>query len=270
MATATAAAAVGSCFTSTVSPRRCIVRSSCYSVPSFLSLRQTIDHRSIAAAPRRRTLPRTTAALAQEEASAEVEQQDKAEEGVEEEAREEEAEELPQEPKLYFGNLPFNCDSAELAGIIQEYASPEVIEVLYDRDTGKSKGYAFVTMSTIEDCKVVISNLDGSNYNGRVLRVNFSDKPKRMMPLYPESEYKLFVGNIAWSVTSEALKQVFQDYGNLVSARVIFNGETGKSRGYGFICYSNREEMEAAMKALNGVVLEGRPIRVCLAEGRRA
>ncbi|KAK6138767.1 hypothetical protein DH2020_027489 [Rehmannia glutinosa] len=64
--------------------------------------------------------------------------------------------------KLYFGNLPYHCDSAQLAGIIQEYASPELVEVLYDRNTGRSRGFAFVTMSSIEECNTVIQNLDGS------------------------------------------------------------------------------------------------------------
>ncbi|KAK8548681.1 hypothetical protein V6N13_054540 [Hibiscus sabdariffa] len=171
--------------------------------------------------------------------------------------------------KLYFGNLPYNVDSAQLAGIIQDYGSPELVEVLYDRQTGKSRGFAFVTMSTIEDCNTVIQNLDGSQYLGRTLRVNFSDKPKPKEPLYPETEFKLFVGNLSWSVTSESLTQAFQEYGNVVGARVLFDGETGRSRGYGFVSYSTKSEMEAAIQSLDGVELEGRALRVSLAQGRR-
>ncbi|KAI8002143.1 hypothetical protein LOK49_LG08G02592 [Camellia lanceoleosa] len=171
--------------------------------------------------------------------------------------------------KLYFGNLPYHCDSAQLAGIIQEYASPELVEVLYNRDTGRSRGFAFVTMSSIEDCNAVIQNLDGSEYGGRTLRVNFSDKPKPKEPLYPETEYKLFVGNLSWSVTSESLTQAFQEYGNVVGARVLYDGETGRSRGYGFVSYATQSEMETALKSLNGVELEGRAMRVSLAEGKR-
>ncbi|PPD67046.1 hypothetical protein GOBAR_DD36078 [Gossypium barbadense] len=157
----------------------------------------------------------------------------------------------------------------ELAGIIQEYGSPELVEVLYNRETGKSRGFAFVTMSTIEDCNIIIQNLDGSEYLGRTLRVNFSDKPRAREPLYPETEYKLFVGNLSWSVTSEILTQAFQEYGNVVGARVLYDGETGRSRGYGFVSYSTKSEMEAAIQSLNGVELEGRALRVSLAQGRQ-
>lgn len=64
--------------------------------------------------------------------------------------------------KLYFGNLPYNVDSATLAQIIQDFANPELVEVLYNRDTGQSRGFAFVTMSNVEDCNVIIENLDGT------------------------------------------------------------------------------------------------------------
>lgn len=85
--------------------------------------------------------------------------------------------------------------------------------------------------------------------------MNFSNKPKPKEPLYPESQHKLFVGNLAWSVTSEVLTEVFQEHGNVVGARVLYDGDSGQSRGYGFICYSTKEEMEHAMEVLNGTVI---------------
>ncbi|XLQ98791.1 hypothetical protein S83_064990 [Arachis hypogaea] len=172
--------------------------------------------------------------------------------------------------KLYFGNLPYSVDSAQLAGLIESYGSAELIEVLYDRDTGKSRGFAFVTMSCIEDCNAVIENLDGKEFLGRTLRVNFADKPKPKEPLYPETEHKLFVGNLSWSVTSESLTEAFQEYGTVVGARVLYDGETGRSRGYGFVCYSTKAEMEAALASLNDVELEGRAMRVSVAQGKRS
>ncbi|KAJ6689206.1 hypothetical protein OIU85_005591 [Salix viminalis] len=213
-------------------------------------------------------VPRVSADVAQEEAPAPspaVEEEELASEETEGEA-----DQVPVNTKLYFGNLPYNVDSAQLAGMIQEYGSPELVEVLYHRDTGRSRGFAFVTMSSLEDCNAVIENLDGSQYMGRILRVNFADKPKPKEPLYPETEYKLFIGNLSWSVTSESLTQAFQEYGNVVGARVLYDGETGKSRGYGFVSYSTKEEMETALQSLNGVELEGRALRVSLAEGRKS
>ncbi|CAA7047356.1 unnamed protein product [Microthlaspi erraticum] len=172
--------------------------------------------------------------------------------------------------KLYFGNLPYNVDSATLAQIIQDFANPELVEVLYNRDTGQSRGFAFVTMSNVEDCNIIIENLDGTEYLGRALKVNFADKPKpNKEPLYPETEYKLFVGNLSWTVTSESLAGAFRECGDVVGARVVFDGDTGKSRGYGFVCYSSQAEMETALESLDGFELEGRAIRVNLAQGKK-
>ncbi|KFK40824.1 hypothetical protein AALP_AA2G046300 [Arabis alpina] len=172
--------------------------------------------------------------------------------------------------KLYFGNLPYNVDSATLAHIIQDFANPELVEVLYNRDTGQSRGFAFVTMSNVEDCNIIIDNLDGTEYFGRNLKVNFADKPKpNKEPLYPETEHKLFVGNLSWTVTSETLAGAFRECGDVVGARVVYDGDTGKSRGYGFVCYSSKEEMETALESLDGSELEGRAIRVNLAQGKK-
>lgn len=216
-----------------------------------------------------RTVPRLAAAVAQEEAEAEAAVTEEEEEAEAVVTAVESSEGEGVNTKLYFGNLPYLCDSAQLAGIVQDYASPELVEVLYDRETGKSRGFAFVTMSSLEDCKTVIENLDGREYGGRTLRVNFSDKPKPKEPLYPETEHKLFVGNLAWSVTSESLAQAFREFGTVVGARVLYDGETGRSRGYGFVSFETREEMENALNNLNGVELDGRALRVSLAQGKK-
>ncbi|XP_021721547.1 28 kDa ribonucleoprotein, chloroplastic-like [Chenopodium quinoa] len=232
----------------------------------------TNESTPIACVSHKRRAPRIAAAVAEEgvvETADDVEQE-KDEAQIESEgSSEKNNNEVQVNTKLYFGNLPYHCDSAQLAGIVQEYGTPELVEVLYNRDTGKSRGFAFVTMSSVEDCSAVIENLDGSEYGGRYLRVNFADNPRKREPLFPETDHKLFVGNLSWSVTSESLYQAFQEYGKVVGARVLFDGETGKSRGYGFVCYSTRSEMEKALESLNGVELEGRQMRVSLAEGKK-
>ncbi|KAH9764062.1 hypothetical protein KPL70_001393 [Citrus sinensis] len=292
---ATAAAAIGSSFSSSMHTPKCLRAKQCpvsldhnnnvvipmmkLSAPRVLlaSISQpcTIEPLNIIGAIPQQSKWRVlkmSAAVAQEEAAATAEEEASGlvEEETEEvqedgEAKAEaeagpEAEALAPPPlgvntKLYFGNLPYNVDSAQLAGIIQDYGSPELVEVLYDRETGRSRGFAFVTMSTVEDCNAVIENLDGREYLGRILRVNFSDKPKPKLPLYAETDFKLFVGNLSWSVTTESLTQAFQEYGNVVGARVLYDGESGRSRGYGFVCYSTKAEMETALESLNGVVL---------------
>ncbi|XP_019097472.1 PREDICTED: 29 kDa ribonucleoprotein B, chloroplastic-like [Camelina sativa] len=63
-----------------------------------------------------------------------------------------------------------------------------------------------------------------------------SDKPKpNKEPLYPETEHKRFVGNLSCTVTSESLAGAFRECGDVVGVRVVFDGDTGRLRGYGFL-----------------------------------
>ncbi len=77
---------------------------------------------------------------------------------------------------------------------------------------------------------------------------------------------KLYVGNLAWGVTDDELNQLFAEYGNVASAVVITDRETGRSRGFGFVeLESGGEE---AIEALNGQDLQGRPLRVNEAQSK--
>ena len=73
---------------------------------------------------------------------------------------------------------------------------------------------------------------------------------------------KLFAGNLPWSVNDEVLKTAFEAYGPVVSAKVVTDRQTGKSRGFGFVEMQNETEASAAIKALNGSELQGRNIIV--------
>ena len=73
---------------------------------------------------------------------------------------------------------------------------------------------------------------------------------------------KLFVGSLAWATNDDSLKNFFSQVGNVESARVIFDRQTGRSKGFGFVEFSTEEEAERAMKELEGKDLDGRPIRI--------
>src|SRR5882757_1047017 len=80
---------------------------------------------------------------------------------------------------------------------------------------------------------------------------------------------KLYVGNLAFSMTSEELGKVFGEHGTVVSAKVITERETGRSRGFGFVEYDNRTAGETAIRELNGKNIGGRPLVVREAEDRQ-
>jgi RNA recognition motif-containing protein len=79
----------------------------------------------------------------------------------------------------------------------------------------------------------------------------------------------IYVGNLAYEVQDEDLNEAFGQYGEVESARVIMDRDTGRSRGFGFVKMPNREEAEAAVEGLNDSDLQGRPLRVREAEERK-
>lgn len=73
---------------------------------------------------------------------------------------------------------------------------------------------------------------------------------------------KLFVGGLPYSTTDDELQDVFAAHGKVVSAKVITDRDTGRSKGFGFVEYESDEEAQAAMKALHDSELGGRRILV--------
>lgn len=79
---------------------------------------------------------------------------------------------------------------------------------------------------------------------------------------------KLYVGNLPWSVTDSELEGLFADIGEVVSARVITDRDTGRSRGFGFVEMDDAGATKA-ISELNGKDLGGRALRVNEANERR-
>jgi cold-inducible RNA-binding protein len=78
-------------------------------------------------------------------------------------------------------------------------------------------------------------------------------------------ENKLFVGSLPWSIDDAQLGELFAAHGEVVSARVVTDRDTGRSRGFGFVEYSDDATAAAAMEAMDGQMVEGRAITVSIA-----
>ena len=80
---------------------------------------------------------------------------------------------------------------------------------------------------------------------------------------------KIFVGGLSWNTTSEELSDYFAQIGEVTHSRVIADRETGRSRGFGFVTFATEEAANSAIECLDGTELDGRNIRVNLAEVRQ-
>ena len=74
--------------------------------------------------------------------------------------------------KLYCGNLSYDVTSDDLRQMLSEFGTVDSAQVIEDRDSGRSKGFGFVEMSTEEEAKAAIDALNGKEVNGRALTIN--------------------------------------------------------------------------------------------------
>lgn len=179
--------------------------------------------------------------------------------------------EPPEEAKVYVGNLPYDVDSEGLAQIFDQAGVVEVAEVIYNRETGQSRGFGFVTMSTVEEADKAIEMFNRYDISGRLLNVNRAssrgtrmERPQRQFA----PAFRAYVGNLPWQVDDSRLVQLFSEHGEVVDAKVVYDRETGRSRGFGFVSMVSKEELNDAISALDGQELDGRPLRVNVAAER--
>ncbi|KAF9007998.1 hypothetical protein BDQ17DRAFT_1237602, partial [Cyathus striatus] len=74
--------------------------------------------------------------------------------------------------------------------------------------------------------------------------------------------------NLSWNTTDDTLRQAFSDFGSITDSIVMRDRDTGRSRGFGFVTFGNQTEAEAAIAGLNEQELDGRRIKVNLANAR--
>ena len=73
---------------------------------------------------------------------------------------------------------------------------------------------------------------------------------------------KLFVGGVSWGTTDDGLREAFERFGEVTEAKIITDRETGRSRGFGFVTFTQDEDAENAVKEMDGSTLDGRAIKV--------
>uniref|UniRef100_A0ACD5ZTT6 Uncharacterized protein n=1 Tax=Avena sativa TaxID=4498 RepID=A0ACD5ZTT6_AVESA len=181
------------------------------------------------------------------------------------------AAEPPEEAKIYVGNLPYDVDSERLAQLFDQAGVVEVAEVIYNRESGQSRGFGFVTMSTIEEADKAIETFNRYDISGRLLNVNRAaqrgsrvERPPRQFA----SAFRAYVGNLPWQAEDSRLVQLFSQHGEVLNATVVYDRETGRSRGFGFVTMASKEDLDSAISALDGEELDGRPLRVNVAAER--
>ncbi|URE21576.1 selenium-binding protein [Musa troglodytarum] len=122
-----------------------------------------------------------------------------------------------------------------------------------------------------KNCEMAFSSKLGGLIRQGLLKNGRSGAPNEAMHLLNSMRYmssKLFVGGLSYGTDDQQLKEAFNCFGNVVEARVITDRDTGRSRGFGFVSFDSEESASSAMTSMDGQELQGRNIRVSLANDR--
>lgn len=172
---------------------------------------------------------------------------------------------------LFVGNLPFDTADTEIRDLFGEYGKVQLVTIPKDRNSGRSRGFAFVDMGTPEELQAAIDAVDSLMFGGRTLRVVKSvpkdqqePKPVYKKNTVEESGYKkIYVGNIPFTTTKDDLVEYFRSVVESGEIRDVYIPlkKTGEGRGFAFVTVKE-EEMDAAIDATNGQEYEGRKMVV--------
>ncbi|KAF7018990.1 hypothetical protein CFC21_032222 [Triticum aestivum] len=181
---------------------------------------------------------------------------------------------VPEGATVYVGNLPYHIDNERLKLSFQRAGAVLFSKVIYDRETGQSRGFGFVTMNTVQEAEKAVTIYHGSGMYGRPLTVKIAaprgdarvDAPRRQ----PGSPLRIFVCNLPSQVDNPRLEELFSKHGKVVDARVVYERREGAScsRGFGFVTMATGEESYKAIRALNKQILEGNALGVKVARER--
>lgn len=180
---------------------------------------------------------------------------------------------------VYIKNFGELYNNETLREECEKYGKVVSAKVMED-DEGKSKGFGFVSFEEAEAAEKAVEELNEKEIDSHKLYAGRAQKKsERQNELRQKFErlriermnryqgVNLYVKNLDDTVDDELLRKEFSPFGNITSARVMCD-ETGRSKGFGFVCFSNPEEATRAVTEMNGRIVVAKPLYVALAQRR--
>uniref|UniRef100_A0A1L8DHH2 Polyadenylate-binding protein n=1 Tax=Nyssomyia neivai TaxID=330878 RepID=A0A1L8DHH2_9DIPT len=195
--------------------------------------------------------------------------------------RKEREKELGEKAKLYTNvyvkNFGDELNDETLKTMFEKYGGITSHKVMI-KDDGKSRGFGFVAFDNAEAAECAVSALNGKELNdGKTLYVGRAQKKtERQMELKRRFEQiknerlsrsqgvNLYVKNLDDTIDDEILRKEFTQFGTITSAKVMM--EDGRSKGFGFVCFSAPDEATRAVTEMNGRIVGTKPLYVALAQ----
>ncbi|KAE9963785.1 Protein phosphatase PP2A regulatory subunit B [Venturia inaequalis] len=159
---------------------------------------------------------------------------------------------------LYVGELDTSVTEAMLFELFSSIGQVASIRVCRDAVTRRSLGYAYVNYNNSDDGEKALEELNYTLIKGKPCRIMWS---QRDPALRKTGQGNVFIKNLDTAIDNKALHDTFAAFGNILSCKVA-QDESGNSKGYGFVHYETGESANAAIKHVNGMLLNEKKVYV--------
>ncbi|KAM7320217.1 hypothetical protein ACRRTK_020660 [Alexandromys fortis] len=177
---------------------------------------------------------------------------------------------------VYIKNFGDHMDDETLSDLFGRFGQVLSVKVMTD-EGGKSKGFGFVSFEKHEDAQKAVEEMNGKELNGKHIYVGRAQKKvdrhtelKRKFEQVTQDRniryqgINLYVKNLDDGIDDERLQKEFSPFGTITSTKVMMEG--GRSKGFGFVCFSSPEEASKAVSEMNGRIVATKPLYVALAQ----
>jgi polyadenylate-binding protein len=180
---------------------------------------------------------------------------------------------------VYVKNLPEDYSLKEIENLFSPYGTVTSAKLATQDKDAKNKGSAYVCFSKPEEAQAAIVALTDKEFGDKKLYLaRHQKKEERERDLRQKFEQRklerqrqyggvnLYVKNLADSIDDARLLAEFSKFGPISSAKVMTDTSTGKSKGFGFVCFSNNDDATKVVTEMNGRMIENKPLYVALAQ----
>ncbi|MCJ1274937.1 hypothetical protein MMC21_002736 [Puttea exsequens] len=169
----------------------------------------------------------------------------------------------PNKRALYVGGLDPRVTEDILRQIFETTGHVQNVKIIPDKNLGAHKGfnYGFIEYDDPGAADRAMATLNGRRVHQAEIRVNWAYQSNSSNKEDTSNHFHIFVGDLSNEVNDEVLLQAFSAFGSVSEARVMWDMKTGRSRGYGFVAFRDRQEAEKALSSMDGEWLGSRAIR---------
>ena len=173
--------------------------------------------------------------------------------------------------KVIVVGLPEGTDDDALEAMFADVGKVYAAHVVgLDEETGRSRGYGFVTFADADACHAAVERMHKTVLgDGRTINVRLVEERDKKSESLGKDANKVLVAGLSQTMTDDRLQLMCEDFGLVLKASVVRNPSTGKSKGYGFVTFTNRACQQACIAKLNKRELGGgRVLNVRAVEAR--